>query len=403
MVAGHNFIYFGPEKWTGLWRNRHQLMSRFAKDNKVLYVEPHRKLKKTRAKLAKGELQLQAFIKDLSKNRVALTNENMLIYHSPLYAPVSDRFPLNKLTRYFWRIILRKTLVKMEFHDPIIWVSRPSMIDLIDGFGKKMLIYHVVDEYQAYFGNSVSDEDQKNKTERRMLKKADLVLVVSQKLYDTKKPINPNTHLVSNAVDFYAYDEALCSEKPQPKELAELPSPKIGYSGLIAAKLNFKLLRDMAISHPEWSIILLGAIDYRHCSEDLNLLKKMKNIYFIKRKNIKDVPYYIKALDVCIAPYKINRHSQNMSPLKIYDYMACGKPIVSTNFPAAQMYKELIYIACTESEFTPLVEKALNEDNINSIKKRRHVASMNTWDDRVKQISMLIHSTLHKLQKTSTQ
>jgi glycosyltransferase involved in cell wall biosynthesis len=297
-------------------------------------------------------------------------------------------------------MILKKTAFKMGFDNPIIWVSRPSMINLISGFNEKMVIYHVVDEYQAYFGSKAQREEQKQNIERRMLKRADLVIVVSQKLYETKRPFNCNTHLVPNAVDYFAYSEAIDSDKQLPRDIARLPGRKIGYSGLIAAKLNFKLLQDMATAHSEWSIILLGAIDDRHCSEDLNLLKKIRNVYFINRKNISEVPYYIKTLDVCIAPYKISRHSQNISPLKIYDYMACGKPIVSTNFPAAQMYKDIIHIAYSEQEFTSLVEKALYEDDKNLSQKRRYIASQNTWDDRVKQISLLMRSTLHELQRS---
>jgi len=279
-----------------------------------------------------------------------------------------------------------------------MWVYKTDHIRKIGGFNEKMVIYHVVDEYQAYFGSSAQREEQKQNIERLMLERADLVIVVSQKLYETKRPFNRNTHLVPNAVDYSVYAEAIDSDKQPPKDVARLPGSKIGYSGLIAAKLNFKLLHDMATTHPEWYIILLGAIDDRHCSEDLNLLKKMGNIYFIKQKKISKVPYYIKALDVCIAPYKINKHSQNISPLKLYDYMASGKPIVSTNFPAAQMFKNVIQIANSESEFISHVETALHEDDKDLVKKRRYIASQNTWDDRVRQISLLIRSKLHEIQ-----
>jgi glycosyltransferase involved in cell wall biosynthesis len=400
MISGYNLIYFGPEKWDGLWRNRHQLMSRFAKKNKVLYVEPRYKLKRTRAKWRKGELKLKNFFTDLYRNRITPINTNLLIYHSPLFAPISNRFPLSKLTEYFWKTILKRTVFKMGFHNSIVWVSRPSMINLLGELNEKMVIYHVVDEYQAYSGKVGQRENQKNNLERLMLGKADLVIVVSKKLYETKKPFNQNTHLIPNAVDYFAYAEALDSDKQIFIDVGSLAGPKIGYSGLIAAKLNLKLLGDMATTHPEWSIILLGAVDDRHSSEELNLLKKIKNIHFIDKKNISEVPYYIKELDVCIAPYKINEHSQNISPLKLYDYLATGKPIVCTDFPAARMFEDVIYIANSEHQFTSLVEKALRENDNDLSTKRRYIASRNTWDDRVNQISMLMCSTLQDIKGT---
>jgi len=401
MIAGYDFLYFGPEKWDGLWRSRHQLLSRFAKKNRVLYVEPRYRLKETRTKWRRGEIKFQSYFKDLYQNRVTRLNSNLFIYHSPLFAPISDRFPLSRLTQHFWRMILKNTLNRLGFVKPIVWVSRPSMINLIDGFNESMVIYHVFDEYQAYFGSRSVRKDHAQNFERLLLRRADLVIVVSPKLYETKSPFNCNTHLVPNAVDYNAYRKAAKNGMQTPSDIADLPKPRIGYSGLISAKLDFKIIEKMALKHPEWSIIFLGTVDLRHCAEELNPLKKMKNVYFLNRKEISEVPYYIKAFDVCLAPYKINEHSKNISPLKLYDYMACGKPVVCTDFPAAQQLKHLNFISTSQQDFTSLVEKALYENDISLSDQRKYLASQNTWDDRVEKISLLIQSTIRDTKKSA--
>lgn len=394
MLSGNSFIYFGPEKWDGLWRNRHQLMTRFAKNNRVLYIEPRMRLKKLRTLMSKGEIQWSSLINDYKRNRISKYNKNLYIYHSPIFAPVSDRFPLNKVTVFFWKTILKKTLKRLGFTDPIIWFSRPSMVELLGGWNEKLIIYHVVDEYQAYSMNRVVKKSTMSEFERRMLAKADLVIVVSPKLFENKKAFNNETYLVPNAVDYKIYSKAMDSNTTPPDEMLRLTRPIIGYSGLVAGKLDFKLLNLLSRIKSNWSIVLIGTIDARHCSEDIQKLKQAKNVYLLGNKDISQVPNYIKMFDVCLAPYRVNEHSHNMSPLKIYDYLAAGKPIVTTDFPAARSFDKVIYVSESRKQFIQYVEQALAEHDPSLKLKRQKIASQNTWDDRIEQISQLIQSRL---------
>jgi hypothetical protein len=321
MIKGHNFIYFGPEKWTGLWRNRHQLMSRFAENNRVLYVEPRMRLKKLRRKIYHKDIYWNDIFKDIKAKRITKLKSNLYIFHSPLYTPVADRFPLNKFTIYLWRKNLLKVLDKLGIKNPIIWISRPSFFDLVDKFEKKLIIYPVVDEYSAY---SEIDNEKKSKIkmqEHKVLQRADLIVTVSNKLYESKRKFNNDTYLVPNAVDYEAYEKALVSGEPLPNDISSLPKPIIGYSGLIASKLDFILLKYMACVHSNWSITMVGLINDKFCHDEIKSLKQYNNIHFLGLKKIGEIPNYINAFDVCIAPYKINEHSKNMSPLKIYDYL----------------------------------------------------------------------------------
>jgi glycosyltransferase involved in cell wall biosynthesis len=107
-----------------------------------------------------------------------------------------------------------------------------------------------------------------------------------------------------------------------------------------------------------------------------------------------EVPHYIKAFDVCFIPYAINEETDNLSPLKLYDFMATGRPIVTSNFSAAQEFSEVIYIADSKEHFVHHIETALVEVDNYLFHARRHAASLNTWENRVNQISGLIESQL---------
>lgn len=396
MLVGENLIYFGPEKWEGLWRNRHQLMSRFAKHNLVLYVEPKTYLKKARHQWRSGSLRWQDFWQDLKQNRVKHVKDNLYIYHSPIFLPISGRHPLDKITWFLWKSFLKLTIQRLGLDKPIVWLSRPDMVNLTTGLNAQLTIYHVVDEYLSYTSNNVETQRWLETREQEMLRSVDIVIVVSENLFQAKKPFNQQTYIVPNAVNYQAYSKVLDNSIRLPSDIRLLPKPVIGYSGLVAARLDLALLQYIAKTYPEWSITLVGLVDNRKCATELNELRKMPNVHFLGMKQIDQVPNYVRAFDVCLIPYKVDERAQNSSPLKLYDYMAAGKPTVATDFAAAQLFKNLIYIAQSHQGFAHCIEKALAEDDRDLVLERQRIVAENSWEKRVEQISSIIKPYLKK-------
>jgi glycosyltransferase involved in cell wall biosynthesis len=308
--------------------------------------------------------------------------------------PVSGRFPLDKITWRVWKFRLRSAMHKLGFKKPIIWLSKPEMSHFIGSFDEKLIVYHVVDEYSAYENSDTVTRENVRISEKKMMRRSDLVIVVSQKLYQTKSKYNEHTYIVPNGVDYTAYSKVLTNNTQMPNDISQLQKPIIGYSGLISSRLDLDLIKYIAKSRSEWTLVFIGAVNDIGCRDDLNRIREMSNVYFLGNKKIDLVPHYVKVFDVCIIPYESNEQTQNLSPLKLYDFMAMGKEIVTTDFPAAQQFKELIYIANSKVGFIDCVEKALFEPQNNLYKARRHVASLNTWENRVKQISRLIETRL---------
>jgi hypothetical protein len=146
----------GPEHrslWAeseGLWRNRHQLLSVFARENRVLYVEPRVFLR-----TALQRLRHEPFMwAERRKPKLTQALKNLYIYHPPGFLPISGRSPLRDLLEFTNRHMLRGVMKSLGMRAPLIWFSRPSVANHVGQFGEKLVIYHVVDEYTAYEGMS---------------------------------------------------------------------------------------------------------------------------------------------------------------------------------------------------------------------------------------------------------
>jgi len=390
MLKGENIIYFGPGKWEGMWRNRHHLMNGLARSNRVLYVEPYIFLKQLREQVSGQGGNHRELFQALQEPRITNIRPNLYIYHTPLYVPISGRFPLNRLTLWAWNVRLKMTLARLGFRRPIIWLSLPFMVDFVGCFNEKLAIYHVVDDYLAYQGTTDEQRRRTEVLEQKMLKKADLVFVVSDKLLETKGAFNAHTYKVANAVDYDSYDRALQSNGAPPVDIAHIRRPIIGYSGLISCRLDLPLLEKIAVKGQDLSLVLLGTVDDRGCKAEIRALKRLKNVHFLGLKTFHYVPFYVKEFDVCVIPYAICEETKSLSALKLYDFFATGKPLVTTEFPGVSEFEDLIYVSQSQESFMRNIRTAIQDKDSALIERRRHIASQNTWEQRVNQLSHLI-------------
>lgn len=172
-------------------------------------------------------------------------------------------------------------------------------------------------------------------SEEYKLQKADLVIVVSEALRASKSKLNRNTHVFANGVDTGAY--AGLNENPTASNvMAGIPRPRIGYSGLIASRLDLALLLELTRHRPDYSIVLLGAVDKRDCRSQIGELENLENVHFLGLKPAADVPKYIEGFDVCMIPYARNERARYADPLKLYEYGAAGKEVVCTELRCSE-------------------------------------------------------------------
>jgi glycosyltransferase involved in cell wall biosynthesis len=391
MLTGHNIIYFGY-KWAGMLRNRQQLMSVFARQNKVLFIEREQRFKETLRGFRHGKLGLP----DLCRSPVRQISENLFVFHHPVWASTDDRFPflLKQLTKMASRISLRNAVRKLQMSEPIVWFSHPDWLDWIDAIpSTRLRLYHVFDEFTSHHNLTLARHRQIEEQEKAMMAQVDAIIVVSKELYEAKRPFNANTYLVPNGADHQAYSDALATPY-LPDKLQSIKTPRLGYSGSISDKLNLSMLKKLARGNPDWSMVFLGRVTVSQQAEIWRALQAMPNVHYLGLVAWSQVPHYVKGFDVGLMPYLQDRHSETISPLKLYDYLAAGLPIASMDIPAAREFIPHIHLAESPRDFSQAVRNALADTMPEHRQARRNIAAQHTWEARVEQLSDIIQAQL---------
>jgi glycosyltransferase involved in cell wall biosynthesis len=405
MIAGHDILCFAPGPWDDIWRNRHQIMTRLARANRVLYVEPWPYLRPVLRRLRHGPLR-QAWA-GLHGTSLRQLHSNLYVYQPSARAPRAGREPLLALMQAVYVSRLRRVLRELGYRSPILWSFLPDTEILLGQFGEKLAVYHVVDEYSGYAGVTASWRPMVQRMEERLLRRVDLVFVVSPALLERKARFNEQTVLVPNGVD-YAVFAAAQDTGTRPADLTGVAAPVVGYVGAINEKLDLALLADAARECADVSWILVGpvAVTGEESLQALAELRAMPHVHLLGRKCVNDVPNYVAACDVCVLPYRVNEWTRHIDSLKLWEYLACGKPVVATDIPTARQFVDrgedvgpgsIIRIATTREHFVQQVRAGVQEHDPALPKARQSIAAMNTWDMRVEALSEAIDARLSQL------
>lgn len=389
MLAGYDLVYFG-DVWHGLKRNRHNLLQVLSRRNRVLFVERRPHLRATLRAWRAGRLTLT----EVRRPAIEPIAENLAVFRYPAWAPVSGRFPLGALARLVQHQALQAALRRLGFARPIVWFYHPEWSDLVDEIPSAVLrLYHCVDEYTSYQGLGPDDQGAIEARERRLLAGVDAVLVVSPALHAAKSRHHPQTFLVPNGVNVQAYAEALADPR-LPPDLERIRPPRIGYSGLIGDKLALETLLDLARARPDWSFVFLGSVNAVERLPAWQALLALPNAHYLGAVPGERVPHFLKGFEVGLMPYRQDRHSDTISPLKLYDYLAAGLPIAAVDIPAVREFRDWVAIAARPDDLPAAVEQALADGSDARRQGRRAVAARHSWEGRVEQISEIIAGLL---------
>jgi len=378
--AGHSILSFSLDDWTAVWRSRHHVMSQLAKHNRVLYVSPPFYVRDVLRDLGSATGRPSGIVK---------VGDNLHSYVPPRWLPDSYRYPaLDRLIKNWRYRHIRRAMTRLGMSRPILYVWHPAFVDVVGKFDESLVVYHVYDEY-ASFETEPEKRDLLLAQERQLLAKADIVFTVSEELTARRQPFNANTHTVQNAVDFGLFSKAREAATRIPDDLLAIRGPVIGCVMTQTPFMELALLHEVFRRRPDWSFVFLGAekAPSETASAPLNALQALPNVHFIGRRNRIDIPRYLKGFDVCAIPYILNDVTVVGSPLKLYEYMAAGKPIVCTPLPLLQHLDDVIAFATDADEWIRAIESALQDDGVKRIAQRQALAAENTWEQRVAFIS----------------
>lgn len=395
MVRGETILCLSPSSWFSLWRNRQQIMSRLATHNIVLFVEPQRdseygivrdRTRRLRHLVAPGIQQVREnlwAIEPPPSFPFGIFSSNLARWITPV-----NNYILTKVLRHAMRLL--------QVRAPILWLYYPWHVGLVGRFDEKLVCYHVYDELADYpFHRRLKGFIER--CDRELCQKADLVLASSSAQAERRKSLNAQTYFVPNAADFAHFKKALDPDLPLPDDVQRVPRPRIGYVGLLGFQVNTGLLLDLANMRPDWHLVLVGP-DRLGESNRSRELRKLENVHFLGQKRLEELPAYLKACDVALLPYDLATHMSTSYPLKLHEYLAAGKPVVSVPLRELLAFQDVVYFADSATAFVQSIARALEQDSVQRIQRRVTVAQENTWDRRVEQISALIDHSLRDKQ-----
>jgi len=289
--------------------------------------------------------------------------------------------PLNIFNKVVYLLYLKFVITKFKIKKPIFWFYNYRLGFILDYFRSSLACYHCTELYSQNW----RDKGQKNpkkvvnikKQEKTLAQKVDIVFAVSEYLSQLLRKYNQNTFTTLNAVDYDLYCK---SQKPSRYKFGR--KPVLGYIGNIAdGKTNFVLLYDIAKAFPGCRLVLVGPVNSRN--PYLGKLRKEKNVVFLGKHTVTELPELMRNFTVCLMPYIFDKWMLKAGqPLKLQEYLASGKPIVSVPFESLREYKRLVYVAKTSREFILKIKSALKEKDDNLKWNRIKIAKNNTWDKR---------------------
>ncbi|OAQ38095.1 glycosyl transferase family 1 [Pedobacter psychrophilus] len=254
----------------------------------------------------------------------------------------------------------------------------------------KLNVYHCVDpiieDYDAKHGHL---------SEEIILKNADLVICTSKELYKNKLEQHPYTFFVPNAADFEHSEKANSETTEIHPNILDIKKPIIGYFGNIERRIDYRMLEKVMKLNSDKSFVFVGPIEAEYLKK---IKKETPNLYLIEQVPYKLMPSVLKGFDVAIIPFKKDSVSHNIFPLKLFEYLGSGKPVISTDFniDLDEFTNGTVPYCKTADEFSNAINDALLNDNQEKQNLRLKAAKDNTWDKRLDEFSNILQKHLEK-------
>jgi glycosyltransferase involved in cell wall biosynthesis len=377
MIEGQDIICFCND-WDGDPLSKKHIMSRFAKRNRVLWVN------------SVGVRNPTASVYDLKrivqKIRAFSAGHRKVSDSINVFTPLVIPFHGNPVARWVNRKALRWSLLRtcrrLGFTNPITWVFIPASAEVAGTLNERMLVYHCVDEYSEFTG---TDKTALLNLERHLIEKSDCVIVCSDRLFQSKRKYNDKTFLVTHGVDVEHFRKACDPHTAIPAEMKSIKKPIVGFFGLIADWVDLALIRFLADSRPDWNFVLLGKI-----TTDTKIVEGVSNVHLLGSKPYPQLPGYAKSFDAAILPFAINELTLNSNPLKLREYLAAGLPVVSTAIPEAARLQGALRVGRNYEEFLAHLDSIIGSGKTGPQPSISFEMEKESWDHKVEELSRIV-------------
>lgn len=373
-LTGRDIVCVSTTDWDEIWGSRQQIMSELATSNRVFYVEKQvgpehlARYPKLRGRWNGGD--------ERSAGGVTLLRPPLMA-PGRFYSRTADDLSQRRLVSW-----LRGKLASLGAREPILWIYPPNSHLLPGSFGESHSVYHCIDRFA---GQSAGRKRRIIlEEERDLLRRVDVCLGYSRAVYDLHRSVCPRTRYWPNGCDYERIRATIERDAPEPEDLAAIPHPRLGHMGSIAGKTDLELIDALSRNHPEWHLVFVGA-EY---PLDLDMerwrrLKTRPNVHHLGAKPIADVPAYEKGFDACLMLWKVNDWTRELQPIKIFEYLATGIGIVSTDLPELSYLGEGMVFARTYGEYEAACGAIVRGEHAISREAQLALAERYAWKKRL--------------------
>ncbi len=378
-------VYFAVNRWDSMVQREQHLTMGLSRTYRVLFVDPPLSF----STILFGKFQRKNWN---FKSHLRQVNDQLTIFTPPAFPPFSQYIEgMNSIHTHLLISLIRKLLKEIGFKDFIAGMARPFLAGIIGGLKPRLSYYDCSDEYLEFPGLK-ADRKMLRKSEEKLLRSVDIVFCSSQRLKEAKSIFNQNCFLLPNGVDLDSFDRT-AMDTQLPSEIRKIKKPILGYIGTMGEWLDFDGLMGLAKKRPDWSIVMIGPLTSARFS---SVLSSVRNLHWLGEMNYQELNPYLKMFDVCLIPFKVNEFTQKIYPTKFHQYLAAGKPVVSSRLPDLEPFMPWVAFYSNVEEMDREIERSLREDSEEKVLGRRKIASENTWDRRVETMIEVFNSFLKK-------
>lgn len=381
LIPEVGIISLVPERWGEPWTTRHHVLTRLARYFHVVWVDPAPYWRVVGLRDLIGGV-FRGLKEREPRSGMFVLRANPLqprVYRPELVSEWVRRRRLKRASE-----LLRQSGADTQ----VLYLWRPEHAQAMDLINHSVSCYHIDDEYSFSPVEQPLDE-----TELALIRRVDQVFVQSHPLLKKKGGLNTSTAHAPNGVDYAAYSKVTA----EPRDLAGIPHPRIGYVGVIKKQLDLRLIVELAERRKDWSFVFVGPVlTIGDQSAHLARLQAMANVYLLGSKPVDSLPAYTQHLDVCLLCYKVDAYTDMIYPLKLNEYLATGRPVVGSRIDALEGLADVLALASSADEWHAAIEESLapHANAVELVERRRAYARRHDWAGLVLAIARAIGAHL---------